>query len=94
MVKHSSLTHGIPFTRICRLAAQMQFRFPQFVPTPMSQIIPNASAEGLELLQDLLLYDPNQRPTASQTLQYTFFQVGLDLHTYLSTPSISYFVYI
>ena len=29
-----------------RLAAQMQFRFPQFVPTPMSQVIPNASPEG------------------------------------------------
>ena len=29
-----------------RLAAQMQFRFPQFVPTPMSQVVPNASPEG------------------------------------------------
>jgi hypothetical protein len=29
-----------------RLAGQMQFRFPQFVPTPMSQVIPNASPEG------------------------------------------------
>lgn len=59
-----------------KLAAQMQFRFPQFIPTPLSQIIPNASPEGIELLQDLLLYDPQQRPTASQALQYAFFQVN------------------
>lgn len=35
----------------CRLAAQMQFRFPQFVPTPLSQLIPNASPEGVALMQ-------------------------------------------
>ncbi|RYH14353.1 hypothetical protein EON65_33735 [archaeon] len=69
------ISYSIHTLLFSRLAAQMQFRFPQFVPTPLAQIIPNASAEGLELLQDLLLYDPNQRPTASQTLQYTFFQV-------------------
>lgn len=62
-----------------RLANQMNFRFPQFVPTPLQQIIPNGSQEGLVLLQDLLKYDPQQRPTASQTLQYPFFQVNISL---------------
>lgn len=59
-----------------KLAAQMQFRFPQFAPTPFNQIVPNASPEAVQLLQDLLLYDPQQRPTASQSLQYPFFQVN------------------
>ena len=27
-------------------------------------------------MQDLMKYDPQQRPTASQTLQYPFFQVN------------------
>ena len=57
-----------------RLAGQMQFRFPQFVPTALAQLIPNASPEGLVMMQDLMKYDPQQRPTASQTLQYPFFQ--------------------
>ena len=35
----------------CRLATQMQFRFPQFVPTPIAQLIPNASPEGVSLMQ-------------------------------------------
>ena len=62
-----------------KLANQMGFRFPQFVPTPLSDIITNATGEGLTLLQDLLKYDPNSRPTASQALQYPWFQVNAAL---------------
>ena len=29
----------------------MQFRFPQFVPTPLAQLIPNATPEGVALMQ-------------------------------------------
>mmetsp|Transcript_16233 Transcript_16233/g.49118 ORF Transcript_16233/g.49118 Transcript_16233/m.49118 type:complete len:526 (+) Transcript_16233:167-1744(+) len=59
-----------------RLAAQMNFRYPQFVPTPLAAIVPNASPEAISLLADLLKYDPLKRPTASNTLQYPFFQVN------------------
>ncbi len=62
-----------------KLASQMQFRFPQFVSTPLQQIFPNASPEGIDLLTDLLKWDPQQRPTASQTLQYAFFQVNCSM---------------
>jgi serine/threonine protein kinase len=68
-----------------RLANQMNFRFPQFVPTPLAQLIPHASQEGLTLMQDLMKYDPQQRPTASQTLQYPFFQVNISLPPPMST---------
>ena len=54
----------------------MSFRFPQFVPTPLSQLIPNASGEAIQLMQDLMIYDPQQRPTMAQCLQYPFFQVS------------------
>lgn len=57
-----------------KLAAQMQFRYPPFVPTPLAQLIPNASYEALALLSDLIQFDPYRRPTASQALQYAFFQ--------------------
>ncbi|CAE7648434.1 MAK [Symbiodinium microadriaticum] len=46
------------------------------MPTPLSQIIPNASHEAVVLMTDLLKYDPQQRPTCSQTLQYPYFQVN------------------
>jgi len=62
-----------------KLAAQMNFRFPQFVPTNLATIIPNASPEAIALMNDLLAFDPNKRPSASQTLQYPFFQVNAQL---------------
>lgn len=62
-----------------KLAAQMQFRYPPFVPTPLAQLIPNASYEALALLSDLIQFDPYRRPTASQALQYSFFQANATL---------------
>lgn len=62
-----------------RLAGAMQFRFPQFVSTPLSQVLPNVTPEGIELLTDLMKWDPNKRPTASQALQYAFFQVNVSM---------------
>lgn len=59
-----------------RLATAMNFKFPSFVPTPLSNIIPHASEEALELLTEMLRYDPQKRPTAAQCLQHRYFQVG------------------
>jgi hypothetical protein len=80
----------------------MQFRFPQFPSTSISQLMANASPEAVHLIQvffnryvffafknknkqDLLLYDPQQRPTCSQTLQYAYFQVNNAMPAPLST---------
>lgn len=62
-----------------KLAAQMGFRFPPFIPTPLAQLVPNASFEALALLSDLLQFDPYRRPTASQALQFPFFQANSTL---------------
>lgn len=70
-----------------KLASQMSFRFPQFVPTPLSSIIPNASSEAITLMQDLMLFDPNKRPTASQSLQYPFFQVNASMPPPMPNPT-------
>ena len=72
-----------------KLASQMSFRFPQFVPTPLSSIIPNASAEAITLMTDLMLWDPNKRPTASQSLQYPFFQVNASLPPPMPNSSVA-----
>lgn len=62
-----------------KLAARMGFKYPPFVPTPLRQIVPNASYEAIGLLTDLLQFDPYRRPTASQALQYPFFQANATL---------------
>jgi len=62
-----------------RLANQMNFRFPQFVPTSLASLIPNASPEAIQIMTDLMKYDPNQRPTSSQALQYPYFQVNVNV---------------
>ena len=56
-----------------RLASQMGFTFPQFTPVPLSNIIPNASTEALQLISEMLKYDPSKRPTAQQVLQHPYF---------------------
>lgn len=58
---------------VCRLATQMQFRFPQFVPTPIAQLIPNASPEGVSLMQ---VHTVLPYCHCHPTLQYTWLVVA------------------
>ncbi|XP_072526048.1 serine/threonine-protein kinase ICK-like isoform X3 [Salminus brasiliensis] len=58
------------------LAATMSFRWPQCVPTSLRSLIPNASSEAIQLMRDLLQWDPKKRPAASQALRYPYFQVA------------------
>ncbi|XP_065062134.1 serine/threonine-protein kinase ICK-like [Rhopilema esculentum] len=62
-----------------QLAAAMNFKFPQMVSTPLKQLIPNASPEAIQIIQDMLQWDPKKRPTASQALKYPYFQVGQNI---------------
>ncbi|KAK9502510.1 hypothetical protein O3M35_011279 [Rhynocoris fuscipes] len=59
-----------------QLAANMNFKFPQFRKTPMSSLIPNASTEGITLLEAMLHWNPSKRPTAQHSLRQPYFQVG------------------
>ena len=46
----------------------------QFTPQiPLNQIIPNASLEAIDLMNQLFKLDPSQRPSASQALNHSFF---------------------
>eukprot|EP01105_Mastigella_eilhardi_P022791 TRINITY_DN5669_c0_g1_i1.p1 TRINITY_DN5669_c0_g1~~TRINITY_DN5669_c0_g1_i1.p1 ORF type:complete len:494 (-),score=118.95 TRINITY_DN5669_c0_g1_i1:75-1556(-) len=56
-----------------KLAAAMNFKFPQVAGTPLKVLIPSASAEGIDLMERMLQYDPNRRLTSSQALQHPFF---------------------
>lgn len=57
-----------------KLAAAMNFKFPQFSPTPLATLIPNASPEAIMLMQDMLRWNPAKRPTAQQSLRYPYYQ--------------------
>lgn len=69
-----------------QLAATMNFRFPQCVPTPLKTLIPNATNEALDLMRDLLQWDPKKRPSAVKALRYPYFQVGQVLGPRPMTP--------
>nr|XP_020035686.1 serine/threonine-protein kinase ICK isoform X2 [Castor canadensis] len=59
-----------------QLSNAMHFHWPQCVPNNLKTLIPNASSEAIQLLRDLLQWDPKKRPTASQALRYPYFHIG------------------
>ncbi|KAM9449504.1 serine/threonine-protein kinase ICK-like isoform 2-T2 [Clarias gariepinus] len=59
-----------------QLAASMNFRWPQCVPTSLTTLIPNASSEAIQVMRDLLQWDPKKRPAVGQVLRYPYFHVG------------------
>ncbi|XP_073686793.1 serine/threonine-protein kinase MAK isoform X3 [Garra rufa] len=71
-----------------QLAAAMNFRFPQCVPTPLKTLIPNATNEALDLMKDLLHWDPKKRPSSAKALRYPYFQVGQVLGPLPMTPDV------
>ncbi|KAK2113071.1 hypothetical protein P7K49_007337 [Saguinus oedipus] len=46
------------------------------VPINLKTLIPNASNEAIQLMTEMLNWDPMKRPRASQALKHTYFQVG------------------
>ncbi|KAF0290054.1 Serine/threonine-protein kinase ICK [Amphibalanus amphitrite] len=62
-----------------QLASAISFTFPQFSPTPLETLIPNASPEAIHLIRDMLLWNPSKRPTAQNAIRYSYFQVGQKL---------------
>lgn len=56
-----------------RLAAAIQFRFPECPKIPLSTIITRASREGLHLISECLQFDPEKRPSAQQSQRFPYF---------------------
>lgn len=59
-----------------KLAQKMNIKLPGFVKTEFGSLFSstNASREAIQLMKDLLTYDPGKRPTANQALQYPYFK--------------------
>jgi serine/threonine protein kinase len=55
------------------LAAKMNFKFPQMAATPLRTLIPQASSAALELMQELMQWCPEKRPSAAASLAFAYF---------------------
>ena len=62
-----------------RLAKRMGFKYPKFAPTPLENLIRNASPEAIQLMADMMNLDPSKRPTCSAALQHPFFMAGIQV---------------
>lgn len=56
-----------------KLAAKMNFRFPQYTGMSLRELMPNASYEAIDLIQKMLAWDPAKRPTAAECLEHPYF---------------------
>ncbi|VAH99019.1 unnamed protein product [Triticum turgidum subsp. durum] len=57
-----------------QLAASIHFQFPQSGSINLSEVVPTASEDALNLISWLCSWDPRKRPTAVEVLQHPFFQ--------------------
>ena len=72
-----------------KLAQAINFKWPQMPGTPLQQLIPNASPEAIQLMMDMMQYDPQKRPTASQCLQYPYFTVSAHDDVAVTEPIVA-----
>ena len=49
------------------------------VSTPLRQLIPNATVDGVEIMCEMLRWNPQKRPSAQKALSHNFFTVGQNL---------------
>jgi len=56
-----------------RLASKIGFTFPSCKAISLSKLLPNASSSAIDLILQMLSYDPQKRPTASDCLKHSYF---------------------
>ena len=57
-----------------KYATHMEFNFPVVEGTGIQKLIPHASPEVHDLIQKLLIYNPDNRITATQALKHSWFK--------------------
>ncbi|KAF2076341.1 hypothetical protein CYY_002347 [Polysphondylium violaceum] len=68
-----------------KLAQSMNFIFPNMPATNLATLLPNANPDAIDLLTELLRYDPLKRPSALQALQHRYFMVSIPTQILLKT---------
>ena len=62
------------FEKFKKHASHMEFNFPAKTGTGIDKLIPHAPKECIELIKQMLIYDSEERITASQALKHEFFR--------------------
>lgn len=62
-----------------QLAGAVGYKFPYFVKTNLSDVVPQASEVLINLLDALLEWNPLNRPTAQGALKHQYFQVSFKI---------------
>jgi len=52
----------------------MNFKFPQFKRLALNTVVPNASRDGIHLMELLLSWNPIRRPSAQSALRYFMYK--------------------
>jgi len=52
------------------MASTINYNFPEKKKKELSDLIPNASPEAIELLESMLLYSSRKRPSAAEILKH------------------------
>lgn len=61
------------------LARKIRYTFPSVHGSGLSKVLPShVPSVAVDLMQQMLQYDPKQRPTAEQCLTHPYFNVGID----------------
>jgi len=60
-----------------KLAAQIGFRFPTFVPTKLETLIPMAGFEGHDIMNQMMQWDPNRRLSTAKVLSHKYFEASM-----------------
>lgn len=61
------------------LARKIRYTFPSVHGSGLSKVLPShVPSVAVDLMQQMLKYDPKQRPTAEQCLSHPYFNVGID----------------
>ena len=69
-------------------AKKYEIKFPNCPGTSLSKIIPSASKEAIELMYQMINWDPNKRATANNLLNHPFFS-NYTISNRFNTPEIS-----
>ncbi|KEG10485.1 protein kinase [Trypanosoma grayi] len=56
-----------------QLSRRSSMRFPTVAPTPLKQLLSNAPPAAIDLIEQMLRFNPSDRPTATQCLQHPYF---------------------
>lgn len=56
-----------------QLSRRLNMRFPNVAPTPLRQLLTNAPPTAIALMEQMLHFNPSDRPTATQCLQHPYF---------------------